>query len=117
MRYLVDSSLPVFLCEIYRSSGFYAEHTNDLTSGDERTDQESILYANTYTLVFVTRDVAFLSSNPVPEKPQKLLLVTAQSIKNRKLFDLFWDNLHDIDTLFQSHDFIELSHDGLVAHE
>ena len=51
------------------------------------------------------------------QKPFKLLLVTTGNIKNSEFEQIFTNNLSMLVNLFQSHDYIEISHDNIIVHQ
>lgn len=64
----------------------------------------------------MTKDNDFVNSFILQKRPYKLLLVNTGNITNKALQTLFEERLNQIVALFESCDFLELSHDYLVIH-
>lgn len=116
MNFLVDAQLPTKLCEILSAKGFHAEHVISLPDSDESSDNDISIYADNNGFIIITKDSDFYHSHMIFEKPKQLLLITIGNIKNRQLFDIFRSNIVEIERLFETCDFVELSNDNLIGH-
>lgn len=109
--------LPAKLCEILAYKHCDTMHVNDMLHGDEITDREIIDLAQLEGRIVITKDADFYHSHMTLGRPGKLLLVTTGNIQNRQLFTLFRAYIDLIEELFSRCSFIELSNEGLIAHE
>jgi len=114
---LVDAQLPPLLCTISKNTGQDAIHIDELPQGDEASDKEISEYANKHELIVISKDIDFYHSHMIVNVPKKLLLVTTGNIKNKMLFDLFRKHSNDIQSLFESCNYVELNNEGLIGHE
>ena len=117
MRFLVDAQLPPLLCTILKNTGHDAIHIDELPQGDETSDKEISEYANKHELIVISKDIDFYHSYMIVNVPKKLLLITTGNIKNKMLFDLFRKHSNDIQSLFESCNYVELNNEGLIGHE
>ncbi|GAB4243192.1 MAG: hypothetical protein Tsb0034_20970 [Ekhidna sp.] len=116
MRLLIDAQLPYKLCEILQDLGLEAIHVIELENGDESTDQEIIDYADKNEWIVLSKDVDFYHSHMTMKSPQRLFLVSTGNLKNRKLFDLFRNNILLIKKALETSDFVELNNTGIIEH-
>jgi len=116
MKVIVDTQLPTKLCEIIDQLGIDAMHVDELSKGDETSDQEITEYADSNDLFIVTKDADFYHSFMTLQKPRKLLLITTGNLKNRQLFDLFRNNAMIIQKALKRSNFLELSNNGIIEH-
>ena len=116
-RFLVDAHLPRRLAHAMKQGGFDAVHTLDLPNGNRTSDAEINLISLDEQRVVVTKDADFVESLVLQGVPFKLLLISTGNIDNHELLQLFEMNLREIDTLFASYTYIELSRHHLVVHQ
>lgn len=67
--------------------------------------------------VVITKDVDFLESFLLQQRPYKLLLVTTGNIRNSELETLFLNHLIQIVELFEQQSYLELSRNTLIVHQ
>ena len=117
MKFLVDAQLPSKLCDILNAMGIDSIHVDSLPHRDETPDREITIYADIHDLIVVSKDSDFYHSHMILKQPKKLLLITTGNIKNRQLFDLMRKNGPVIKNLFETCNFVEMTNDGIIAHE
>lgn len=117
MKFLVDAQLPAKLCEILQLAGLDAIHIDSLPKGDESSDRDIALFADQNDLIVITKDSDFYHSHMILQQPKRLLLITTGNIKNRGLFDLIRANVHVIQNLFVSCNYVEMTNDSIIGHE
>lgn len=116
MKFLIDAQLPFLLADILNQKGFLATHTDNLPNKQFTTDKEILDFAKSNDFIVITKDLDFLDSFILNNIPEKLLLITTGNIKNRKLLDLFRNNINTIVELFEKSNLIELNNDQIIVH-
>lgn len=89
MRFLVDEQLPALLVDVLTSKGHDAVHVTTLGSVSQMTDSDIIQRSVYGDYVVITKDVDFLNSFLIRNKPKKLVYVVTGNIKNKQLLSLF----------------------------
>jgi len=117
MRFLVDAQVSPLLCEILRQKSHDAKHVKEISEGTLTPDSVIIALADQENRIIITKDLDFYNAYAVNNKPLKLLLITTGNTKNKQLFNLFRSNLTLIESLFETYNVVELSNNGVIAHE
>ncbi len=117
MTLIVDTQLPIKLCEILSQIGLESIHVDKLPKGDESSDLEIIQFADINNLTVVTKDFDFYHSYMTLGKPKKLFLITTGNLKNQQLFNLFRNNSLIIKNALNRSSFVELSNEGVTEHQ
>ncbi|MEZ0541417.1 DUF5615 family PIN-like protein [Fibrella arboris] len=105
------------LAVVLRQRHFDVVHTDDLPDRERTGDQYIRVLATKENRIVITKDTDFQDSYLLHKVPPQLLLLTTGNIKNRKLLDLFRATIDEIDVLFSSHSFIELTNEAYLVHE
>ena len=116
MKLIVDAQLPSKLSSILNQLGIDAMHVDELPEGDETSDANIIEYADVNNLIVLTKDYDFYHSHMALGKPKRLFLISTGNIKNRKLFNLFRNNVEVISDSLKHYSFIELTNVGIIQH-
>jgi succinyl-CoA:acetate CoA-transferase len=82
MKFLVDAQLPRLFCDWLRENGHDALHTLDLELGNQTSDSDIILIADSDGRIVVTKDDDFVQSFLLRNTPQRLMLVASGNIGN-----------------------------------
>ena len=117
MKLIIDAQLPFRLSQLLKEKGHDVIHTDDLPNKEKTTDKEIRKIAQEENRIVFTKDIDFLNSFHLHNIPEKLLIVTTGNIKNKKLFDLFLNNIVRIEELFAQCNLVELNNTEIIGHE
>jgi predicted nuclease of predicted toxin-antitoxin system len=116
MKFLIDAQLPRRLATLFQQASYDALHTLDLPLGNRTPDRIINELSIEEQRVVVTKDVDFVDSYLVSQKPWKLLLVSTGNIRNDELMALFELNLAQLAEGFDLFDFIEVNQREIIFH-
>jgi len=116
MKFIVDAQLPNGIAWILNNRGFDALHTDNLPDQERTTDNQIREIAVRENRVVVTKDSDFLDSHYIKNIPERLLLITTGNIRNKELYDLFANNLHQIIELFAACSCVEMDNTNIIGH-
>jgi predicted nuclease of predicted toxin-antitoxin system len=116
MKFLVDAQLPVKLAQLLRQKGYNAIHTKELPEQNKTPDGEINRLSIEQQRVVITKDLDFVESFILVQRPYKLLLVTTGNIKNQDLVAVFDKNIGDLVTYFEHHSYIEIDRNNIIIH-
>lgn len=116
MKFLVDAHLPRHLSFLLQYNGYDAVHTLDLENGNRTSDNQISDISEREQRIVITKDVDFVDSFLLTQRPYKLLLVSTGNITNKELSELFVKNLLLITTAFKKYDYVELTRSTLIEH-
>ena len=108
MKFIVDAQLPYSLAQLFVWKGLDCIHTDDLQTKERTTDEEIREISKLQNRIVISKDSDFLESHLVKGSPQKLLLVTTGNIMNKKLLEIFQNNLTNIIAHFETNNLIEI---------
>ena len=74
MKLIVDVQLPPKLCEIMNQLGAVSMHVNELPNRDETKEAEITNFADSDSLIVVTKDFDFYHSHMSLSKPKIMTL-------------------------------------------
>ncbi len=116
MKFLLDAQLPkkLSLFLIYR--GHDALHTLDLPQKNRSKDSELNRLSINEKRVLVSKDMDFVESLLISNKPYKLLYVNTGNIRNQQLQELFRANLERLVESLDTHRFVELTSESIIVH-
>jgi predicted nuclease of predicted toxin-antitoxin system len=86
-----------------------------LPASNATSDQKLIEFADQQQRVLVSKDADFVDSHLLQAKPARLLLISTGNISNEELKTLLLRNVEIICELFATHQFVELTRDGVNA--
>lgn len=115
-RWLVDAQLPARLAQRLREAGQDAIHTSDLLRGNATQDSEINRRSVDEQRIVITKDADFVDTFLRQGEPYKLLLVSAGNLKNRELFELLDRYLPQLEEVFATTSYVELTRNMLVLH-
>lgn len=116
MKFLIDAQLPSLICEVLQKRQLDGIHAKQLIKGNSTPDKIIIDIAYIEKRIVVTKDSDFYYSHITLGKPEKLLLIKTGNIKNKQLLNLIRINIDLIVSLFNDHDFLELTKLGVTIH-
>ena len=70
-----------------------------------------------YQLCVLLREIGCLDSFYFSNIPRQLLIVTTGNIKNKRLLELFSNNMKRIEELFKECNLVELNNIEIIGHE
>ena len=116
MKFLLDAQLPKRLSLFLNYKGHDALHTLDLTNQNRSKDSE----LNTLSLkehrVVISKDMDFVESLLISDKPYKLLYINTGNINNKQLQTLLSENLEYIILSLEENRFVELTYENIIVH-
>ena len=116
MKFLVDAQLPKKISLFLNYKGHNSLHTLDLPNKNKSKDSELNLLSSEEQRVVVSKDMDFVESLLVSDKPYKLLYVNTGNITNKQLQALLAKNLEQIVLCLDDNRFVELTHKSIVVH-
>ncbi len=117
MKFLIDAQLPKKLAFLFEKVGCDTLHTLDLPNQNFTKDCQINKISIDEKRVVVSKDLDFIESLLISNKPYKLLAVSTGNITNKKLFELFERNIEQIILLFQDNRLIELTSKDIIVHQ
>ena len=117
MKFLVDAQLPRRISLKLAELGHDSVHTLELPQGNETSDDEICLIADSDKRIVVTKDSDFVDSFLLHTTPKKLLLISTGNIGNNDLLDLLVNSIETIEDQFTENDFLELSRTSVITHD
>ncbi len=116
MKFLLDAQLPKKLSLFLNYKGYDSLHTLDLPQKNKSKDSELNTISIEQQRVVISKDMDFVESLLISNKPYKLLYVNTGNISNKDLQKLLSDNLEYIVLSFSENRFIELTHQNIIVH-
>lgn len=117
MKFLVDAQLPYGITWILNSRGYNAIHTDNLPEREKTTDSQIREISIRENRIVITKDLDFLDSHYIHKIPQKLLLISTGNIRNKELFHLIANNLHQIVEMFATCNYINMGNNDIIGQE
>ncbi len=116
MKFIVDAQLPRKLSYLLQEYGHDVIHTLDLPSQNLTKDS----YINQLSLdekrVVISKDLDFIESLLISNKPYKLLAISMGNVTNKVLLALFKKNIHIIVSAFEDTRLVEMSDSEIIVH-
>ena len=116
MKFLLDAQLPKKLSLFLNYKGHDVLHTLDLPNKNKSKDSELNIISIEEKRVVVSKDMDFVESLLISDKPYKLLYVNTGNINNKQLQELFSKNLEQIVLCLEENRFVELTYENIIAH-
>lgn len=93
MKFILDAHLPKKLSEFLVWKGYDAIHTLDLPNKNRTKDSEINQVSLDEQRVLISKDLDFIESLLVSNKPYKLIYLTTGNITNKQLLEIFGKNI------------------------
>ncbi len=116
MKFLVDAQLPKKLSFLLNDAGYDALHTLDLPEQNFTKDSQINEISIKEKRVVISKDLDFIESLLISDKPYKLLAVSTGNITNKTLMELFKIHLNEIVLALSESRLVELTHKELIIH-
>ena len=102
---------------ILNNRGFDAVHTDDLPDKERTSDEQIRKISIQENRIVITKDSDFLDSHYIKNIPKRLILISTGNIRNKELFRLFADNLHQIVEMLATCNCVEMDNTNIIGHE
>jgi predicted nuclease of predicted toxin-antitoxin system len=116
MKFIVDAQLPNGIAWILNNRGFDTIHTDNLPDKERTGDNQIREISIRESRIVVTKDTDFLDSHYIKNIPERLLLISTGNIRNKELFNLFANNLHQIIQMFAICNCVEMDNTDIIGH-
>ena len=115
MKFLVDAHLPKKLALLLQYRGYDAKHTLDLPEGNYTKDGKINQITIEEERVLISKDLDFVESLLISNKPYKLICITTGNISNKELLEIFAKNLDYIAKEMQRCRYMEITAQSLIV--
>ena len=116
MKFLLDAQLPRKLSLFLSYKGYDSLHTLDLPHKNRSKDSELNAFSVDDKRVLVSKDMDFVESLLISDKPYKLLYINTGNIRNKELQELFVVNLEKLAEALEENRFVELTNESIIVH-
>ena len=96
MKFLVDAHLPKKLSMFLSWKGYDAVHTLDLPNQNRTKDSQINQISIDERRVVISKDLDFIESILISDKPYKLIYISTGNITNKQLLEIFSQNIEKI---------------------
>ena len=117
MKFLIDAQLPKKLCQLFKWKGYDALHTLDLPNKNRTKDSEINQISIDQKRVLITKDLDFIESLLISNKPYKLIYVSVGNITNKRLLEIFGKNFDKIIEVIKTNRLIELTDTNIIVRD
>ena len=114
IQFIVDAQLPKRLSDFLKLKGFNSIHTLELINKNKTTDKKITAISIAENRILITKDLDFLESYILQNKPSKLILIKTGNISNNDLMKLISDNLDTIIKMIKRSNLIEIHKNKIV---
>jgi len=116
MKFIFDAQLPRKRSFLFKYKGHNSIHTLDLPNKNKTTDSDINRISISEKRVVVSKDLDFVESLLISNKPYKLLYVSTGNINNKELQDIFAKNLDQIVVYLEKNRLVELTNENIIVH-
>ena len=117
MKFLLDAHLPKKLADLLVWKGYDALHTLDLPHKNRTKDSEINQISLDERRVLISKDLDFIESLLISDKPYKLIYLTTGNISNKALMELFGRNIETIVEMIEQNRLIEITEESIIVKE
>jgi len=117
MKFLVDAHLPKKLSEFLVWKGYDSIHTLELPNANKSQDSELNQISLQEKRVLISKDMDFIESLIISDKPYKLIYISTGNITNKQLLQIFNTNIKSIVRLLEINRLIEISNSTIIVRE
>jgi predicted nuclease of predicted toxin-antitoxin system len=115
MKFLLDAHLPKKLSTFLTWKGYDSLHTLDLPNKNATKDSEINQISIDEQRVVISKDLDFIESLLISNKPYKLIYITTGNISNKQLLEIFSQNIEKIVEYSREHRLIEITAESIVV--
>ncbi len=116
MKFLIDAQLPKKLASVFEQAGYDTLHTLDLPNQNFTKDSQINQISIEEKRVVISKDLDFIESLLISDKPYKLLAVSTGNITNKVLLELFAKHLGQIVLHLEKNRFVEITSKDIIIH-
>ena len=114
MKFLLDAHLPKKLSTFLSWKGYDSLHTLDLPNKNATKDSEINQISIDEGRVVISKDLDFIESLLISNKPYKLIYITTGNITNKRLLEIFSQNIEKIVEYTLEHRLIEITNESII---
>jgi len=114
MKFLLDAQLPKKLSDFFIWKGYDAIHTLDLPDANKTKDSQINDISIKERRIVISKDLDFIESLLISDKPYKLIYISTGNITNKKLLELFSKNIEKIIASIEHHRLIEITDKNII---
>jgi len=115
MKFIVDAHIPKKLSLFLEWKGYDSIHTLDLPSQNRTKDSEINQISLDEKRVLISKDLDFIESLLISNKPYKLIYISTGNITNKKLLEIFGQNIEKIVELIVENRLLEITQESMVV--
>ena len=115
MKFLLDAQLPRKLSEFLKWKGYDAIHTLELPDRNATKDSEINRISLEEKRVVISKDLDFIESLLISEKPYKLIYIATGNITNKQLLNIFSQNIERIVSYTSENRLIEITDESIIV--
>lgn len=115
MKFLLDAQLPKRLSEFLKWKGHDSIHTLELPNKNRTTDNEINDISIKEKRVVISKDLDFIESLIVSNKPYKLIYIAMGNSSNKELLNIFSKNIDNIVYHIKNAKLIEITKTKIVV--
>jgi len=116
MKFLFDAQLPRKLSELLVWKGYDSIHTLELPDANLTKDSQINELSVKQKRIVVSKDLDFIESLLISDKPYKLIYISVGNISNKMLLEIFSNNMEEIATAIESNRLIEITQENIIIH-
>ena len=109
MKFIIDAQLPKTLSDFLNQKGYDSIHTLELPEKNRTKDSQVIQKAIEENRIVISKDSDFLDSFLLKALPPKLIIVKTGNVPNKKLIQIFGDNLESIIQMISRSNLVEIN--------
>jgi len=114
MKFIVDAHIPKKLSLFLEWKGYDSVHTLDLPSQNRTKDREINQISLDEQRILISKDLDFIESLLISNKPYKLIYISTGNITNKQLLEIFSKNIEKIVEFIHDNRLIEITQDSIV---
>jgi predicted nuclease of predicted toxin-antitoxin system len=115
VKFIIDAQLPYSLSTLLKWKGLDCVHTDDFPFKERTSDDEIRQRAMSENRIVISKDSDFLNSHLIHGTPPKLLIVATGNIINKKLLEIFQNNISEILRHFEKNNLVEINNFELTV--
>jgi len=114
-KFIIDAHIPKKLSIFLKWKGYDSIHTSDLPQKNRTTDTQINQISLEQKRILITKDMDFIESLLISNKPYKLIYISTGNITNKELLELFSKNIEQILQLIVANKFIEITRKNIIV--
>ena len=115
MKFLLDAQLPKKLSDFLNYKGYDSVHTLDLPDKNRTKDAQINDISIEQNRTVISKDLDFIESLFVCNKPYKLIYIAVGNISNKDLLDIFSKNIEKIVECLKNARLLEITKSKIIV--